>query len=90
MSALSPSERERYARHIMLKELGGPGQQRLKAATVAIVGVGGFLGMGEKDVAIPFADITVTRDENNLMRLTIAATKEQLEAAPAFDRTAFK
>lgn len=35
-------ERERYARHILLKEVGGPGQQRLKAATVAIVGVGGL------------------------------------------------
>ncbi len=39
---LSPDERERYARHILLKEVGGPGQQRLKAATVAIVGVGGL------------------------------------------------
>jgi molybdopterin/thiamine biosynthesis adenylyltransferase len=38
----SADERERYARHIMLKELGGPGQQRLKAATVAIVGMGGL------------------------------------------------
>lgn len=35
-------ERERYARHILLKEVGGPGQQRLKAATVAIVGAGGL------------------------------------------------
>jgi molybdopterin/thiamine biosynthesis adenylyltransferase len=35
-------ERERYARHILLKEIGGPGQQRLKAATAAIVGVGGL------------------------------------------------
>jgi molybdopterin-synthase adenylyltransferase len=42
MSVLSPSERERYARHILLKEIGGPGQQLLKAATVAIVGVGGL------------------------------------------------
>ncbi len=57
---------------------------------VAIIGVGGFLGMGEKNVAIPFADISVTRDENNMMHLTIAATKEQLEAAPTFDRTALK
>ncbi|MEJ0058604.1 MAG: HesA/MoeB/ThiF family protein [Terricaulis sp.] len=39
---LSSDERERYARHIMLKEIGGPGQQKLKAATVAIVGVGGL------------------------------------------------
>jgi molybdopterin-synthase adenylyltransferase len=40
--SFSPDERERYARHIMLKEIGGPGQQRLKAATVAIVGAGGL------------------------------------------------
>src|SRR5690349_9927492 len=39
---LSPEERERYARHILLKEIGGPGQQRLKAARVAIVGAGGL------------------------------------------------
>jgi molybdopterin/thiamine biosynthesis adenylyltransferase len=39
---LTSDERERYARHIMLKEIGGPGQQRLKAATVAIVGAGGL------------------------------------------------
>jgi molybdopterin/thiamine biosynthesis adenylyltransferase len=38
----SEEERERYARHILLKEVGGPGQQRLKAATAAIVGVGGL------------------------------------------------
>jgi molybdopterin/thiamine biosynthesis adenylyltransferase len=40
--SFSPDERERYARHILLKEIGGPGQQRLKAATVAIVGIGGL------------------------------------------------
>ncbi|UPT63117.1 MAG: molybdopterin-synthase adenylyltransferase MoeB [Hyphomonadaceae bacterium JAD_PAG50586_4] len=39
---LSPDERERYARHILLKEIGGPGQQRLKATRVAIVGAGGL------------------------------------------------
>lgn len=38
----SDDERERYARHILLKEIGGPGQQALKQATVAIVGVGGL------------------------------------------------
>jgi molybdopterin-synthase adenylyltransferase len=40
--SFSDEERQRYARHIMLKEIGGPGQQRLKAARVAIVGVGGL------------------------------------------------
>jgi molybdopterin/thiamine biosynthesis adenylyltransferase len=39
---LSPEQLERYARHITLREIGGPGQQRLRAATVAIVGSGGL------------------------------------------------
>jgi sporulation protein YlmC with PRC-barrel domain len=55
---------------------------------VAIIGVGGFLGIGEKDVAIPVSQLTATKDANNALKLTTAATKEQLEAAPAFDRTA--
>jgi molybdopterin/thiamine biosynthesis adenylyltransferase len=37
----SPHEVERYARHLVLAEIGGPGQQRLKAATVAVIGAGG-------------------------------------------------
>ena len=37
----SPDEVERYARHLVLAEVGGPGQQKLKAATVVIVGAGG-------------------------------------------------
>jgi sporulation protein YlmC with PRC-barrel domain len=57
---------------------------------VAIVGVGGFLGIGEKDVAIPIGDINAVKDENNTLRLTITASKEQLEALPVFDRTAMK
>jgi molybdopterin-synthase adenylyltransferase len=40
--SFSDAERERYARHILLKEVGGPGQQRLKAATVVVVGAGGL------------------------------------------------
>ena len=39
---LSDAELERYARHIVLKEVGGTGQARFKAATVAIVGAGGI------------------------------------------------
>lgn len=40
--SFSDEERQRYARHILLREIGGPGQQRLKAATLAIVGAGGL------------------------------------------------
>ncbi len=36
------AEVERYARHLVLREIGGPGQQALKAARVAIVGAGGL------------------------------------------------
>jgi molybdopterin/thiamine biosynthesis adenylyltransferase len=38
----SQDEVERYARHLVLREIGGPGQQKLKAASVLIVGAGGL------------------------------------------------
>ena len=38
----SSEELERYARHIVLSEIGGPGQQKLKAARVLVVGAGGL------------------------------------------------
>ena len=38
----SGAELERYARHIVLRELGGPGQKRLKQAKVLVVGAGGL------------------------------------------------
>lgn len=40
--ALSDEELDRYARHIVLPQIGGAGQQRLKAAKVAVVGAGGI------------------------------------------------
>lgn len=42
MTALSDAELERYARHLVLREIGGPGQRRLKAARVLVVGAGGL------------------------------------------------
>ena len=39
---LDPSEIARYARHIILPELGGAGQQKLKAARVLVIGAGGL------------------------------------------------
>ena len=39
---LSGEEIERYARHIVLREIGGPGQVRLKGARVLVVGAGGL------------------------------------------------
>jgi adenylyltransferase/sulfurtransferase len=39
---LSPEEIERYARHLVLREVGGPGQAALKQARVLVVGAGGL------------------------------------------------
>lgn len=39
--SFSEDEIERYARHLVLSEVGGPGQQRLKAARIGLIGVGG-------------------------------------------------
>ncbi|MGB3146629.1 MAG: HesA/MoeB/ThiF family protein [Paracoccaceae bacterium] len=41
-SAFSAAELDRYARHIVLREVGGPGQKRLKAARVLVIGAGGL------------------------------------------------
>ncbi len=40
--AFSDAEVERYARHLVLREVGGGGQQKLKAARVLLVGMGGL------------------------------------------------
>jgi molybdopterin/thiamine biosynthesis adenylyltransferase len=39
---LNPDELERYARHIVMREVGGPGQQKLKASRVLVVCAGGL------------------------------------------------
>lgn len=39
---LTDAQLDRYARHIVLKEIGGPGQQALLAAHVAVIGAGGI------------------------------------------------
>src|SRR5690606_27805424 len=41
-TALTDEELERYARHIVLPEIGGAGQQKLKRARVLVVGAGGL------------------------------------------------
>ena len=39
---LTPEELERYARHIVMREVGGPGQGKLKEARVLVIGAGGL------------------------------------------------
>ena len=53
-----------------------------------IVGVGGFLGIGQKDVAVNFAAIEPRTDEDGNIELYLNATQEQLENAPDFETLA--
>jgi sporulation protein YlmC with PRC-barrel domain len=55
--------------------------------TAAIIGVGGFIGVGQKDVAIPFKELQVsTRDGKDW--LVLYRTKDELKLAPAYDKKA--
>jgi hypothetical protein len=51
-----------------------------------VVGVGGFLGIGEKNVAIPFDTLNVQRDadSNDIEKISVSFSKEELENAPKF------
>jgi len=53
-----------------------------------IVGVGGFLGAGEKDVAVPFEALRASK-KGNTTRLVLETTKDALKSAPGYkyDRT---
>lgn len=51
----------------------------------AIIGVGGFLGIGEKWVAVPFEKIAITQvPDSDDVKLTTSETAESLQAAPEF------
>ncbi len=81
----SDDELERYARHIVLREVGGAGQAKLKAARVAVVGAGGISspalsylvggGVGAIDI---FDDDTVS--SSNLQRQILFAEDDNGQA----------
>ncbi len=79
---LTDAQLSRYARHIVLKEIGGAGQARLLSATVALVGAGGigspaiqYLAAAGVGTLILIDDDTV--DLSNLQRQTLYATADQ-------------
>jgi sporulation protein YlmC with PRC-barrel domain len=65
---------------VLLAEGGG-----LKAV---VVGVGGFLGIAERDVAVPWDALEVSRDQDEDLLLRLDVSREQLENAPEFETVA--
>lgn len=51
-----------------------------------VIGVGGFLGIGEKEVAVPFNKLTVTPTAagDRIEKITVSYRKEELQNAPTF------
>lgn len=79
--SLSDQELERYARHIVLKEIGGAGQMRLRNASVAVVGAGGIGSPAIQYLAAAgIGRIAIIDDDrvdlSNLQRQTIFATAD--------------
>ncbi|MGH6824353.1 PRC-barrel domain-containing protein [Methyloceanibacter sp.] len=50
----------------------------------ALIGVGGFLGIGEKDVAVRFEDLKLTSDDNNTVKVVLNISKDVLASAPSY------
>lgn len=79
--SLSPARLERFARHIVLPEVGGAGQVRLAQAKVAVIGLGGIgspalqylAASGIGRLALVDSDVV---DVSNLQRQTIFTTRD--------------
>ncbi len=93
--SFTDEEVDRYARHLVLREIGGAGQQKLRAASVLIVGAGGLgapaalylaaagvgrIGLADPDtVALPNLQRQVIYDANDVGRAKAVAAAEKLE-----------
>ena len=51
-----------------------------------VIGVGGFLGVGEKDVAVPFEALSISRkpESSSIDKITVSYSKDDLKNAPTF------
>jgi molybdopterin-synthase adenylyltransferase len=79
--SLSPARLDRFARHIVLPEVGGAGQVRLTASTVAVIGLGGIGSPALQYLAASgIGRLTLVDDDvveiSNLQRQTIFTTRD--------------
>jgi hypothetical protein len=70
---------------LLLSDSGSTG-----SVDAVVIDVGGFLGIGEKPVAIAFKDLQIMADANNNYYVYSKFTREQLEGAAAYDPSTFK
>jgi molybdopterin-synthase adenylyltransferase len=89
----SDEEIERYARHLVLAEVGGPGQQRLKRARVLVVGAGGLgapviqylAAAGVGTIGIVDDDmVSLSNLQRQVIHDTAAIGQAKVESARAF------
>jgi sporulation protein YlmC with PRC-barrel domain len=76
-SAAADAERLGEINDIVLNQEG--------QVAAVILGVGGFLGVGEKNVAVAYTDLQWVNADDNTERLVLETTKEALNAAPAVE-----
>jgi len=89
---LTPSERARYARHLILPEVGEAGQEKLKAGSVLVVGAGGLgspvglylaaAGVGRIGL-VDFDDVNASNLHRQVLYGTSDVGKPKLDAAKA-------
>lgn len=92
---LSPEETRRYARHLVLKGFGGAAQQKLKAASVLVVGAGGLgspaiaylaaAGIGRLGI-VDLDTVSLSNLQRQIVHRTEAIEQSKAESAAAFSR----
>ncbi len=88
----APEEVERYARHLVLAEIGGPGQQKLKKASILVVGAGGLgapallylaaAGVGRL-VVVDDDEVSLSNLQRQVIHTTAAIGRAKTESAAA-------
>ena len=84
MAALTEAEIARYQRHIVLKEIGGAGQQKLKAARIALVGLGGLIdddnvSLSNLQRQVLFSDNVLGQDKAQAVAHALGALNPHVE-----------